>query len=65
MNNLTKNDLVDQLHLAMRLNQVDLALERINQAQKELLMLSFAHFPCIFRAFSVHLTEHVKEHCDK
>ena len=34
MNNLTKNDLVDQLHLAMRLNQVDLALERINQAQK-------------------------------
>ena len=37
MNNLTKNDLVDQLHLAMRLNQVDLALERINQAQKELL----------------------------
>ena len=37
MNNLTKNDLVDQLHLAMRLNQVDLALERINQAQKEIL----------------------------
>lgn len=40
MNNLTKNDLVDQLHLAMRLNQVDLALERINQAQKELLKTS-------------------------
>ena len=40
MNNLTKNDLVDQLHLAMRLNQVDLALERINQAQKELLETS-------------------------
>ena len=51
MNNLTKNDLVDQLHLAMRLNQVDLALERINQAQKELLTHS-----CIFRAFSVHFS---------
>ena len=34
MNNLTKNDLVDQLHLAMKLNQVDLARDRINAAQR-------------------------------
>ena len=34
MNNLTKNSLVDQLHLAMKLDQVELAQDAIDAARE-------------------------------